>query len=239
MAEISLQEQFLAHACINGCKVRILIDNGSQITIINGATCERLGLTTKRLTRTQPVHVASGEHYHDSTHSCRAALKFSDAVTFTVTCLVLPVAADVILGNDWLRMHDATIKCKQDILSFCLDGRDHKIRRIKLHMTHEKNRMTTTTANVYTAPMTANMLENTIEQLVAANKKMSQIQAQSGNNAQAQQSTTTDIARSQLFVQMAAMIPPLQTKEGKKSLAVGQWLESANQMMNEAQATDH
>ncbi|PIA13177.1 hypothetical protein COEREDRAFT_11726 [Coemansia reversa NRRL 1564] len=76
------------------------------------------------------------------------------------------------------------------------------------------------------------------EQLVAANKKMLQIQAQSGNNAQAQQSTTTDIERSQLFVQMAAMIPPLQTKEGKKSLAVGQWLESANQMMNKAQATD-
>ncbi|PIA12580.1 hypothetical protein COEREDRAFT_12572, partial [Coemansia reversa NRRL 1564] len=102
MAEISPQEQFLAHVHINGCKVRVLIDNGSQITIINSATCERLGLTTKRLTRTQPVHVASGEHYHDSTHSCRAALKFSDAVTFTVTCLVLPVAADVILGNDWL-----------------------------------------------------------------------------------------------------------------------------------------
>ncbi|KAJ2805421.1 hypothetical protein H4R20_002100 [Coemansia guatemalensis] len=37
---------------------------------------------------------------------------------------------------------------------------------------------------------------------------------------------------------MAAMIPPLQTKDGKKSLAVGQWLESANQMMSEAQATD-
>ncbi|PIA12552.1 hypothetical protein COEREDRAFT_12610 [Coemansia reversa NRRL 1564] len=130
--------------------------------MVANATCERLGLTTKCLTRTQPVHVASGEHYHDSTHSCRAALKFSDAVTFTVTCLVLPVAADVILGNDWLRMHDATIKCKQDILSFCLDGRDHKIRGIKSHTTHKKNRMTTTAANVYAVPMTADMLENAI-----------------------------------------------------------------------------
>ncbi|KAJ2083269.1 hypothetical protein H4R24_000916 [Coemansia sp. RSA 988] len=132
--------------------VTVLIDNGLHITIMNDATCKRLGLATSHLARTQPVHVASGEHIYDCTRFCEAVLDFSDKLTIATTCLVISVAADVISGNGWLRNPDATIYCKQDILAFTQNCQSRNIQGLK-----------TRTATIDTTPMTIAMLESALE----------------------------------------------------------------------------
>ncbi|KAJ2821374.1 hypothetical protein GGI24_004235, partial [Coemansia furcata] len=68
--------------------------------------------------------------YRDCTQSCELCLSFPGQLDITLNALVLPIAEDIILGNNWLREHDGQIHCQRDTMTFMHDGKKHTIRGI-------------------------------------------------------------------------------------------------------------
>lgn len=115
--KISPADQLLVDGHIRGHAIRTLIDNGSQISVIHPRICERLRIHTEKLASPQPTRMASGQTYKAAEEYCNITIEYVEA-TVNVSCLVLAIAEDVIIGNDWLKHNAGVINCKSDIVEF-------------------------------------------------------------------------------------------------------------------------
>ncbi|PIA12716.1 DNA/RNA polymerase [Coemansia reversa NRRL 1564] len=61
--------------------------------------------------------MASGQAYKAAEEYCSIAIEYTEA-TVNVSCLVLVITEDAIIGNDWLKHNAGVINCKSDIVEF-------------------------------------------------------------------------------------------------------------------------
>ncbi|KAJ2807551.1 hypothetical protein H4R20_001238 [Coemansia guatemalensis] len=61
--------------------------------------------------------MASGQTYKAAKEYCNIMIEYAE-VMVNVSCLVLVIAEDVIIGNDWLKHNAGVINCKSDIVEF-------------------------------------------------------------------------------------------------------------------------
>ncbi|KAJ2802148.1 hypothetical protein H4R20_003395 [Coemansia guatemalensis] len=124
--EISPADQLLVDGHIRGHAIRTLVDNGSQISVVHPRICERLRIRTEKLASPQPTRMASGQTYKAAEEYCNITIEYAEA-TVNVSCLVLAIAEDVIIGNDWLKHNAGVINCKSDIVEFGPRGKRQTI----------------------------------------------------------------------------------------------------------------
>ena len=122
-----IHRQLYINGKVNNEDIQILIDTGSQITLVDSKLCESYRLTKTKIDKPMNIHLADGGFYYQITHKTSLIVKLYQNLIIELECYIAPIGESVIIGNDWLKQHDGIIYCAKDLIEFTTDGHRFKV----------------------------------------------------------------------------------------------------------------
>jgi len=107
----SIHKQLYINGKVNNEDVQILVDTGSQVTLVDSKLCEEHGTTKIMLDNPMNIHLADGGFYYQITHKTSLVVKLHQGLSIKLECYIAPIGESIIIGNDWLRQHNGIIYC--------------------------------------------------------------------------------------------------------------------------------
>ncbi|OJJ07729.1 hypothetical protein ASPVEDRAFT_97954, partial [Aspergillus versicolor CBS 583.65] len=86
-----------------------LLDNGSEVDTIDPSLARALKLSTFKLNKPVPLHLADHSHYHDIAEAALIDLRIGDHLEQRLVYLTPLPYYQLVLGDNWLRDHNPVV----------------------------------------------------------------------------------------------------------------------------------